>query len=299
MNFNDHLSAVQQRVTKILTKLIEDNPSPDSQLCQAIRYSLLSGGKRLRPFLVYTTGAMLGLDAKQLDIPAAALECIHCYSLIHDDLPAMDNDDLRRGQPTCHIAFDEATAILVGDALQTLAFDLLASSPIPNLSAQCRLDIIAELAKSSGHLGMCAGQSQDLQAEGKSITLSQLEVIHQQKTGALIRASVRIAARCGGPKAITLLPLLDQYAEAIGLAFQVQDDILDVIGDCTITGKQQGADSVLSKSTYPSLLGLEGAQNKATQLHHQAIHALQQLNVQGFNTEILEALASYIIKRNK
>lgn len=299
MNFHDHLSAAQQRVIQTLQAVLADTSYPDSRLSQAMSYSLLSGGKRLRPFLIYASGAMLGIKPEQLDIPAAAVECIHCYSLIHDDLPAMDDDDLRRGKPTCHIAFDQATAILAGDALQTLAFELLASAPIPDVSATSRLAIIAELAKSSGHQGMCAGQALDLQAEGQSISLPQLERIHQHKTGTLIRSSVRIAALCGGDNTTTLLPLLDQYSAAIGLAFQVQDDILDVVGDCTITGKQAGADNALAKSTYPSLLGLAGAQNKATLLHQQAITALQQLSAQGFNTEILETLASYIIKRDK
>ncbi len=209
-----------------------------------MQYGALLGGKRLRPFLVYATGQMFGVSTATLDAPAAAVECIHAYSLIHDDLPAMDDDDLRRGLPTCHIKFGEANAILAGDALA-------------------------------------------------------LERIHRHKTGALIRAAVRLGALSAGDKGRNTLPILDRYAESIGLAFQVQDDILDVVGDTATLGKRQGADQQLGKSTYPALLGLEQARNKARDLIEDARQSLHQLAAQSLDTSALEALANYIIQRDK
>jgi farnesyl diphosphate synthase len=267
-------------------------------MVEAMRHGALLGGKRLRPFLVYATGQMFGLSLENLDAPAAAVECIHAYSLIHDDLPAMDDDDLRRGQPTCHIKFGEANAILAGDALQTLAFSILADADMPDVALRDRLAMISELAKASGVAGMCGGQSLDLEAEGKQIDLQALEQIHRHKTGALIRAAVRLGALAAGEPGRASLPELDRYAAAIGLAFQVQDDILDVVGETEKIGKRQGSDQQLGKSTYPALLGLDSAKLKAWDLYQEALAALDSLATQSYNTAPLRALANFIIERD-
>jgi farnesyl diphosphate synthase len=242
---------------------------------------------------------MFGIAQETLDAPAAAVECIHAYSLIHDDLPAMDDDDLRRGQPTCHIKFGEASAILAGDALQTLAFSILSDAPMAGVAIADRLAMVKELATASGVAGMCGGQALDLEAEGKHVDLQSLERIHRHKTGALIRCAVRLGALSAGDAGRAALPLLDRYAESIGLAFQVQDDILDVIGDTATLGKRQGADQQLGKSTYPALLGLENAKTKAWDLYQDSLRALEGLASQSLDTTALEALASYIIQRDK
>lgn len=299
MDFSTLLTTCRQRVDNALTILLRDLPFQSSPLAEAMQYGVLLGGKRMRPFLVYATGEMLGTPPQALDIPAAAIECIHAYSLIHDDLPAMDDDALRRGKPTCHIAFGEDTAILAGDALQTVAFTALADQPMPGVSDQSRLAMISELAAASGAGGMCGGQALDLAAEGQSVSLEALETIHRHKTGALIRAAVRLGALSAGEHGKALLPDLDCYANAIGLAFQVQDDILDVVGDTEIIGKRQGADLALGKSTYPALLGLDGARAKARLLHQEAIEALDRLAAQSLDTALLRALAGYIIERDK
>ena len=299
MDFARLLDVYQQQVNAALTRFIEPLPFQSSPLVNAMHYGALLGGKRLRPFLVYATGEMLHADPASLDAPAAAVECIHAYSLIHDDLPAMDDDALRRGQPTCHIKYGEDTAILAGDALQTLAFSILADEAMPGVSAEYRLLMLSELAKSSGVAGMCGGQALDLAAEGKSVDLDQLEQIHRHKTGALIRSAVRLGALTAGDAGREALPLLDRYAEAIGLAFQVQDDILDVVGDTAVIGKRQGADQDLGKSTYPSLLGLENARAKARDLYQEALDALELLAAHSYNTTALQALASFIIERDK
>ncbi|MFW0697159.1 (2E,6E)-farnesyl diphosphate synthase [Pantoea sp. R13S299] len=299
MDFARLLDVYQQQVNAALTRFIEPLPFQSSPLVNAMHYGALLGGKRLRPFLVYATGEMLHADPASLDVPAAAVECIHAYSLIHDDLPAMDDDALRRGQPTCHIKYGEDTAILAGDALQTLAFSILADEDMPGVSAEYRLMMLSELAKASGVAGMCGGQALDLAAEGKSVDLDQLEQIHRHKTGALIRSAVRLGALTAGDAGREALPLLDRYAEAIGLAFQVQDDILDVVGDTAVIGKRQGADQDLGKSTYPSLLGLENARAKARDLYQEALDALELLAAHSYNTTALQALASFIIERDK
>lgn len=299
MNFVQLQQTYHERVNQALTRLIDPLPFQSSPLVNAMHYGALLGGKRLRPFLVYATGEMLNADAASLDAPAAATECIHAYSLIHDDLPAMDDDALRRGQPTCHIRYGEDTAILAGDALQTLAFSILADEPMPGVSAATRVRMISELAQASGVAGMCGGQALDLAAEGRQIDLEQLEQIHRHKTGALIRLAVRLGALAAGEPARLALPLLDTYADAIGLAFQVQDDILDVTGDTAVLGKTQGADQALGKSTYPALLGLEGARTKAQALYQEALGALEILAGQGYDTSVLQALASFIIERDK
>ncbi|MEM6160571.1 (2E,6E)-farnesyl diphosphate synthase [Erwinia sp. P6884] len=299
MDITALLHAHHARVNQALTRFIAPLPFQSSPLVEAMQYGALLGGKRLRPFLVYATGEMLHADTQALDAPAAAIECVHAYSLIHDDLPAMDDDSLRRGQPTCHIKFGEDTAILAGDALQTLAFTILADTPMPGVTPADRIAMISELAQASGVAGMCGGQALDLAAEGQQITLPALEQIHRFKTGALIRAAVRLGALAAGERGRQALPALDRYASAIGLAFQVQDDILDVVGDTAIIGKRQGADQDLGKSTYPALLGLEGAREKARDLYQESLNALEILAAQSFNTTSLQALAGYIIERDK
>ncbi|MBS9426181.1 (2E,6E)-farnesyl diphosphate synthase [Photorhabdus caribbeanensis] len=296
--FKEQLKICQQRVNNVLISTLSSLAFADNPLVHAMQHGTLLGGKRLRPFLVYAVGEMFGLSANNLDAPAAAVECIHAFSLIHDDLPAMDNDDLRRGQPTCHIKFGEAHAILAGDALQALAFEILSKREMPDVTTADRLEMLAELATASGIAGMCGGQALDLAAEGKHIDLHMLEQIHRHKTGALIHCAIRMGAYSAGQSGHDALPELDQYAQAIGLAFQVQDDILDVIGDTEMIGKRQGSDQQLGKSTYPALLGLEQAQKKAYELYQEALQALNKLEDKSYNTAMLRALASFIIERN-
>ncbi|PKH21331.1 (2E,6E)-farnesyl diphosphate synthase [Enterobacterales bacterium CwR94] len=293
------LNRYHQRVDAALAHYLKALPFQSTPLVNAMQHGALLGGKRMRPFLVYATGEMLDVDIANLDAPAAAVECIHAYSLIHDDLPAMDDDSLRRGQPTCHIRFGEDTAILAGDALQTLAFSILSDSTMPAVDDKSRLRMISELAMASGVAGMCGGQALDLAAEGQQATLQALESIHRHKTGALIRAAVRMGALAAGERGLRALPYLDTYADAIGLAFQVQDDILDVVGDTAVLGKTQGADQHLGKSTYPALLGLDNARAKAWELYQQSLQALDALAEQSLNTRSLRALASFIIERDK
>ncbi|WP_159653716.1 (2E,6E)-farnesyl diphosphate synthase [Vibrio atypicus] len=288
------LTSLQQRNNAQLEAWLNTFPHQQQSLIEAMRYGLLLGGKRARPFLVYITGQMLGCTLEELDTPAAAVECIHAYSLIHDDLPAMDDDELRRGQPTCHIKFDEATAILTGDALQTLAFTILADGHLSSDAESQRIKMVKVLAEASGAAGMCMGQSLDLAAENRSVSLQELEEIHRNKTGALMKCAIRLGALAAGEKGVEVLPLLDKYADAIGLAFQVQDDILDIISDTETLGKPQGSDQEANKSTYPALLGLEGAINKA---HTLLTEALQALDAIPYNTELLEEFARYVIER--
>ena len=264
------------------------------RLYDAMRYSLLNGGKRVRPLLVYAAAETVTGNDQQpaLDGIACAVEYIHAYSLVHDDLPAMDDDDLRRGNPTCHKKFDEATAILAGDALQSRAFELLT---LLDLDAEQRVSLIATLAAAAGPRGMVGGQAIDLAAVQQRIDLPHLETMHRLKTGALIRAAVRMGAIAVNADAQQLLAL-DQYAAAIGLSFQVQDDILDITSDTATLGKQQGADLVRDKPTYPALLGLEAARAKAAALHRDAIDALAQF---GANAERLRQLSAFIIERDR
>ncbi len=258
-----------------------------------MRYATLDGGKRLRAALVYAVGESLGAEHSVLDAPACALELIHAYSLIHDDLPAMDNDDLRRGKPTAHRAFDEATAILAGDALQTLAFEILAQDPMPGLRAELRLVMIQRLAAATGSIGMAGGQAIDLDAVGKTPTLAELQDMHARKTGSLIRASVALGALAAGASA-EQLKWLDRYAREIGLAFQIVDDILDVEGDTATLGKPQGSDQERGKPTYPAILGLDRARALARQCHANALESLVPL---GDNGRLLRAIADFILQR--
>ena len=299
MDFPQQLQACVEQANEALRRFIAPQPFQNTPLVEAMQYGALLGGKRLRPFLVYATGDMFGVSRATLDAPAAAVECIHAYSLMHDDLPAMDDDDLRRGQPTCHIKFGEANAILAGDALQTLAFSILSDAPMPEVPDSDRLAMVSTLAHASGVAGMCGGQALDLEAEGHQVDLQALERIHRHKTGALICAAVRMGALSAGEAGRRALPALDRYAENIGLAFQVQDDILDVVGDTATLGKRQGADQQLGKSTYPALLGLEQARKKAFDLITDARRSLTELAAQSLDTTALEALANYIIQRDK
>lgn len=288
-----------QRVDRALAQFLQPLPYNQLPLVEAMRYGALLGGKRLRPFLVYASGSLFNISLDSLDAPAAAIECIHAYSLMHDDLPAMDNDDLRRGLPTSHIKFGEAYAILAGDALQSLAFSIIADAPMVDVATADRLAMLSELASASGAAGMCAGQALDLAAEGQQIAFDELKQIHRHKTGALIRAAVRLGALAAGDEGRNALPLLDRFANAIGLAFQVQDDILDVVGETEKTGKRQGADQQHLKSTYPALLGLEQAREKAQDLYREASTALDELSALSYNTVQLKALATFVIERDR
>ncbi|MDX9873439.1 MAG: (2E,6E)-farnesyl diphosphate synthase [Spongiibacteraceae bacterium] len=301
-SFEDYLKHARQRADRVLAELLDGAESEFGlglaephleRLTEAMRYSLLVGGKRIRPVLVYAAGQAVnpGVTADQLDHVAAAVEYIHAYSLIHDDLPAMDNDDLRRGQPTCHRAFDEPTAILAGDALQSRAFELLCD--LPGASPEVRLALVRTLAAAAGPRGMVGGQAIDLGSARQQIDIDQLEQMHRLKTGALIRAAVRMGALAAGGDADELAAL-DRYATAIGLAFQVQDDILDVTGETATLGKQSGADAARAKPTYPALLGLAEAQAEAGRLYEEAVAALVQFSG---SAEPLRRLAAFIIDR--
>lgn len=285
-------SSYQTRIQVALEKYLPNALAEPTRLHQAMRYAVLNGGKRIRPLLVYATGTIFQADATLLDRAATALELIHCYSLVHDDLPAMDNDDLRRGLPTCHRAYDEATAILVGDALQSLAFSVL--SEVPIINAPIQLEMLKILAQVSGSVGMVGGQALDLAAIGANLTLAQLQQMHALKTGCLIRAAVQLGALAGNANPADLFRL-DQFASHIGLAFQIQDDILDVESSTATLGKRQGADIALNKPTYPALMGMENAKHQAQQLF---TDALQQLEIYGSTANHLRQLAGYIVQRN-
>lgn len=268
----------QKRIEEYLQKWLTSISAPP-RLLAAMHYSVLGGGKRLRPLLVYAAGHDFGAHRDNLDPAAAAVELIHCYSLVHDDLPAMDDDDLRRGRPTCHKAFDEATAILVGDALETLAFTVL-TAHTQSWSCETRLASIKMLADAAGAAGMVGGQILDIEAENRKISLEELENLHRLKTGALIRASVKLGALVADCTDINLLGRLDQFAEIIGLAFQVQDDLLDVESTTEILGKRAGADEALNKSTYPSLMGISVAKQFLQDLYAQALEMLLSLPIE-------------------
>jgi farnesyl diphosphate synthase len=272
-------------------------PAPDiapTRLHQAMRYSVLGGGKRVRPALLFAAARAVGLAEEQVEAAACALELVHVYSLVHDDLPAMDNDDLRRGRPTCHKAFDEATALLVGDALQALAFLLLARDPALPASPGIRLRLIELLADAGGSFGMAGGQAIDLAVQGQRLNEAQLEDMHSRKTGALIRASVLMAAACATSLDARLYNALATFATAIGLAFQIQDDLLDVIGDATTLGKATGADVERAKPTPPAVIGIEASLQRVRLLHGQALDALEPF---GSRAEPLRSLADWLLSR--
>jgi farnesyl diphosphate synthase/geranylgeranyl diphosphate synthase type II len=266
----------QQRIEAVLARALEIDGAATPRLVEAMRYSTLAGGKRVRPVLVYTTGEALGAPLEQLDATAAAVELIHVYSLVHDDLPAMDDDDLRRGRPTCHRAFDEATAILVGDALQARAFEVLANSPA-TIDASARLEMLRVLADAIGTRGMAGGQAIDLESVKQDLNEAALERMHRQKTGALIQASVLLGAIAAGLDHAAHRAALAEFGAEIGLAFQIQDDILDVEGTTSTLGKRAGADADRVKPTYPSVLGVAGARVQAARRRDRALAALAPL----------------------
>ena len=293
MALNTLLQQYALRVEAALDTRLQHR-SIEPRLQDAMRYALFNGGKRVRPGLVYLCNQLLGGDLDAADLPASAIEAVHSYSLVHDDLPAMDDDDLRRGKPTCHIAFDEASAILAGDALQCCAFEWLAS-PQPMLTAAVQLRMVAILARAAGDRGMVAGQAFDLAHVGQSLSLEQLQQMHRHKTGALLTAAVELGALSAGITSGDHYDALRRFGDAIGLAFQVQDDILDIEGDTATLGKPQGSDQAQNKPTFAALLGLPGAREKLQQLHAEAINALAPF---GSEADPLRALADYIVKRD-
>ena len=292
--FQSFLHECQQRVNHALDQCLPVDDPPEHNLAEAIRYSVIGGGKRIRPVMVYAAGHAMGINDATLDVPACAVEMIHAYSLIHDDLPAMDNDDLRRGLPTCHKAFDEATAILAGDALQALAYEILADERCGSLPSEQRLKMLILLTKGSGAHGMAGGQAVDLASVGIELNLEQLESMHRLKTGALIRASILLGAMCKPDISDEEIHILEQYAHCVGLSFQIQDDILDVIGDTETLGKPQGSDEAQKKPTFPAILGLEDSRKRALEQHEMA---LQYLSPLGPEADHLRQLSSYIVER--
>lgn len=285
------LKSYQTRIESALKRNLPAPETPPQRLHAAMRYSVLNGGKRIRPLLVYTCGEIFNADLAALDHAATAIELIHCYSLVHDDLPAMDNDDLRRGKPTCHRAYDEATAILVGDALQTLAFEVLAKTPIQTSQLA---PMLITLAQATGSLGMAGGQALDLAATGQVLQLSELQQLHGMKTGALIHAAIQLGALCGEANA-TDLNRLSHFANVIGLGFQIQDDIIDIESTTEVLGKRQGADLALEKATYPALMGMTAAKAKVQELYQTA---LEQLESYATTANNLRDLAKLIVQRN-
>ncbi len=295
MSLKEYMQENRGRIDALLESHINNLPdSVEPKLKAAMRHGLLLGGKRVRPFLVFVTGKLLGADEAVLEGPAAAIECIHAYSLIHDDLPAMDNDVLRRGQPTVHKAFGEALGILAGDALQNLGFEILASHPMPEKLLSNKVRMLQELGEASGYRGMCGGQALDLEAEGHKVDLEGLLKVHRHKTGALIRCAVRMGALASESLDGAAMKALTEYSEAIGLAFQIHDDILDVTSSTEILGKTAHSDENLEKSTFPALLGLDGAKDYERKVYEKAVSALAPLKG---DTSLLSEFAEYIVTR--
>ena len=284
----------QQRVDRALDHWLPPETVNPIRLHEAMRYAVLAPGKRVRPILVYSTAQALGIDLARVDGAACAVEIIHAYSLIHDDLPAMDDDDLRRGRPTCHRQFDEATAILAGDALQALAFYIISHDPDMTANSAARLEMVEKLAMFSGSRGMAGGQAIDLEAVGRRLNIAELETMHIHKTGALIRTCIQLAALSAEGLDEAQFRALDSYAKCIGLSFQVQDDILDVVGDTETLGKTQGADSALNKPTFPSIIGLAASRDRARELHEQA---LQALSIFAEEADILRYISAWFVER--
>ena len=293
---NTELAVLVARADAALARVLPTDGSEPADLVRAMRYAVLGGGKRLRPLLVYAAGAALGASLEALDAPACAVELIHAYSLVHDDLPSMDDDDLRRGRPTCHIAFGEATAILAGDALQALAFEILASQTTPAIGAELRLEMLRTLGAACGAHGMAGGQAMDLAAVGRTLDLPALERMHAHKTGALICASVRLGALSAGCADVAMLDALARYGHAIGLAFQVRDDILDVEGETPALGKTAGKDAASAKPTFPSVLGMDVSRAHLRELVDAALAALEPLRTRAAP---LAELARYVAERNR
>jgi farnesyl diphosphate synthase len=294
MPFADRVPEYLERVERALDARLPAADARPASLHAAMRYSALGGGKRIRPLLCYASGEVLGIAPARLDAAACAVECVHVFSLVHDDLPAMDDDALRRGKPSTHVAFGEATAILAGDALQTRAFEILAGDGA--LDAVERLGMIAILAGAAGSEGMTGGQAVDLESEGKELAATDLEALDRDKTGKLIRAAV-LMPTCAAPD----LPddsrdALDRFAECMGLAFQIKDDVLDVEGEQALTGKTHGADAARGKATYPSLMGMDNAKRRADALYADALAALERF---GDAAEPLRWMARYIVHRDR
>ncbi|MBF0186592.1 MAG: polyprenyl synthetase family protein [Magnetococcales bacterium] len=292
MDLSAYLNQQQERMECALDAMLADIDSPSPRIIEAIRHSLMGAGKRIRPILMLASCRAVGGNDEHAIPMACAMECIHTYSLIHDDLPAMDDDDLRRGRPTCHKAFDEATAILAGDALLTHAFHL-AAQHVPHLSLSAHLDLISSLSKAAGITGMVGGQMLDMDAENRTISLEEMQTIHRHKTGALLRFSCVSGARIGHASE-DHVNRLKQYGDAIGLAFQIADDILDVVGDTTTLGKPAGSDDRQAKSTYPRLMGLDGARQEAQRQHTIAVEALAPFSNEA---DPLRAIAAFIVHR--
>jgi len=294
--FKARLAQYQQRVDAALDICLPKNDPPEHNLAEAIRYSVLGGGgKRVRPAMVFAAGEAVGITDDSLNTPACAVEMIHAYSLIHDDLPAMDNDDLRRGRPTCHRAFDEATAILAGDALQALAYEILTNDHCTQLPVERRMAMLRLLTQASGAHGMAGGQAVDLASVGVELKLEQLEDMHRLKTGALIRASILLGAMCNPHTSAEQFAMLDHYASCIGLSYQIVDDILDVISDTETLGKPQGSDMAQQKPTYPSIIGIEASKQRALEQHRQALAHIAPM---GDAAQSLRELSAYIVDRN-
>lgn len=292
----DRLSHYQTRAEGALELRLPPAAAPPARLHQAMRYAALGPGKRIRPVLCYLSGEAVGVDPSSLDAPAAALEMIHAYSLIHDDLPAMDDDDLRRGRATTHRAFDEATAILAGDALQVLAFEVLAADPAMTVDAAARVEMIRILALASGTAGMAGGQSLDLAAVGRRLTVAEVEQMHRRKTGALIGASVMLAAAAGRDLPAAKADALRHYGEALGLAFQIVDDLLDVEGEAGLLGKPVRADAAADKPTYPAVAGRAAARARARELGEEAVAALSAFGPEAMG---LRDIARYVVERRQ
>lgn len=293
--FRGQLEAWQTRMEAALAARLPGADVVPTRLHEAMRYAVLGGGKRIRPALLFAAAHAIGRSEDEVEGAACAIELIHVYSLVHDDLPAMDDDDLRRGRPTCHKAFDEATAVLVGDALQCLAFQVLARDAGLPASASTRLRLVELLAEASGSFGMAGGQAIDLSAQGRRLGLADIEEMHSRKTGALIRVSVMMAAACAPSLERRLHEALAGFAGPIGLAFQIQDDLLDVLGDVSTLGKATGADSMRDKPTYPSVMGIEASQERVRLLHAQAMEALAPL---GARADLLRELADWLLARH-
>ena len=294
-NLNSYLVSKREQVNSAIDEIVQDAPN-SSRIIDAMRYSLMAGGKRLRPALCMAAAEAVGGKAEDALPAACALEMIHTYSLIHDDLPAMDNDDLRRGKPTCHVAFDEATAILAGDALLTLAFQILSSIEFTNKDRASKLlTIVNKISCAAGYQGMVEGQMRDIISESSRLTLDELEDIHSLKTGALIKASICSGAILGGGN-IEEIEQLEIYAKNIGLAFQVTDDILNVEGDPALLGKAVGTDKIRKKSTYPSIMGIKKSKEFAKKLVNNALQALDSFDNK---SDPLRAITSYIIERKR
>lgn len=306
VTIQDHASSISEgslqqrfglyrdRVNQALEQVLPPSNDARTKLQSAMRYAVTNGGKRIRPILAYATGIALRAHPAQIDTPACAVELMHAYSLVHDDLPAMDDDDLRRGKPTLHKQYDEATAILAGDALQALAFTILADNRQSTIAESKKLEMIRVLGHASGVGGMAEGQAIDLESVGTDLSLDQLQDMHQHKTGALIRASVIVGALSAGADDDSLLRL-STYAQAIGLAFQIVDDILDITSDTETLGKTQGADLALNKPTYPALLGLDGARQHALLMHEKALESLSEW---GNEFDELRQIATMIVNRS-